>query len=84
MVKEGAKAPGFTLESTEGGEVNLKDFAGKTVVFTGTLERRSREDAEANATLAAYIRAQLLACLSSSAPKVLHRNASTISFSFSQ
>jgi peroxiredoxin Q/BCP len=33
MVKEGAKAPGFTLESTEGGEVNLKDFAGKTVVL---------------------------------------------------
>jgi peroxiredoxin Q/BCP len=33
MVKEGAKAPSFTLESTEGGEVSLKDLAGKTVVL---------------------------------------------------
>ena len=33
MVKEGGKAPGFTLPSSEGGEVSLKDFAGKTVVL---------------------------------------------------
>jgi peroxiredoxin Q/BCP len=33
MVKEGAKAPSFRLESTEGGEVSLADFAGKTVVL---------------------------------------------------
>ena len=33
MVKEGAKAPGFTLESSEGGEVSLKELAGKTVVL---------------------------------------------------
>jgi peroxiredoxin Q/BCP len=33
MVKEGAKAPSFRLESTDGGEVSLADFAGKTVVL---------------------------------------------------
>lgn len=33
MVKEGGKAPAFTLPSSEGGEVSLKDFAGRTVVL---------------------------------------------------
>jgi len=33
MVKEGGKAPSFTLPSSDGGEVSLKDFAGKTVVL---------------------------------------------------
>ena len=33
MVKEGSKAPSFTLPSSEGGEVSLKDLAGKTVVL---------------------------------------------------
>ena len=33
MVKEGNKAPSFTLPSSEGGEVSLKDFAGRTVVL---------------------------------------------------
>ena len=33
MVEEGKKAPAFTLESSEGGEVSLKDYAGKWVVL---------------------------------------------------
>ena len=33
MVKEGNKAPSFTLPSSEGGEVSLKDLAGRTVVL---------------------------------------------------
>ena len=33
MLKEGSKAPAFTLESSEGGKVSLGDFAGKTVVL---------------------------------------------------
>jgi peroxiredoxin Q/BCP len=33
MVKEGRKAPAFTLPSTEGGEVSLRDFLGRPVVL---------------------------------------------------
>lgn len=33
MLKEGDKAPAFKLPSVEGGEVSLKDFAGRTVVL---------------------------------------------------
>ena len=33
MLKEGDKAPAFKLPSVEGGDVSLKDFAGKTVVL---------------------------------------------------
>lgn len=33
MVKEGKKAPAFTLESTEGRKIALKDYAGKWVVL---------------------------------------------------
>src|SRR5688572_27783542 len=33
MLKEGEKAPAFKLPSVEGGDVSLKDFAGKTVVL---------------------------------------------------
>ena len=33
MLKEGAKAPAFTLESDAGEKVSLSDFAGKTVVL---------------------------------------------------
>jgi thioredoxin-dependent peroxiredoxin len=33
MLTEGDKAPAFKLPSVEGGEVSLKDFAGKTVVL---------------------------------------------------
>jgi peroxiredoxin Q/BCP len=33
MVKEGQKAPEFTLPSSEGGDVALKDLRGKTVVL---------------------------------------------------
>lgn len=33
MVKEGRAAPDFTLPSSEGGEVSLKGFRGKTVVL---------------------------------------------------
>ena len=33
MLKEGDKAPAFKLPSVEGGDVGLKDFAGKTVVL---------------------------------------------------
>jgi peroxiredoxin Q/BCP len=33
MVKEGKKAPAFTLPSTSGGKVSLKDYAGQTVVL---------------------------------------------------
>jgi len=33
IVKEGAQAPGFTLESSQGGSVSLKDFRGKKVVL---------------------------------------------------
>jgi len=33
MIEEGKKAPAFTLESSEGGKVSLKDLKGKTVVL---------------------------------------------------
>jgi len=33
MIEEGKKAPAFTLASSEGGEVSLKDLKGKTVVL---------------------------------------------------
>jgi peroxiredoxin Q/BCP len=33
MLKEGSKAPSFTLLSDEGKKVSLKDFAGKTVIL---------------------------------------------------
>lgn len=33
MVKEGGKAPAFTLESDNGGEVSLADLQGKKVVL---------------------------------------------------
>lgn len=33
MVKEGQKAPSFTLPSSEGGSVSLQDLKGKTVVL---------------------------------------------------
>ncbi len=33
MVKEGKKAPAFTLPTTAGGKAALKDYAGKTVVL---------------------------------------------------
>jgi len=33
MIAEGKKAPEFTLGSSEGGEVRLKDLRGKTVVL---------------------------------------------------
>jgi len=33
MLKVGAKAPAFRLESDEGKEIALKDFAGKRVVL---------------------------------------------------
>ncbi len=33
MLKEGDKAPAFKLPTVEGGNVGLKDFAGKTVVL---------------------------------------------------
>ena len=33
MLKEGDKAPAFKLPSVEGGDIGLKDFAGKTVVL---------------------------------------------------
>ena len=33
MVKEGAKAPAFTLESDDGGKVSLADLKGKKVVL---------------------------------------------------
>jgi thioredoxin-dependent peroxiredoxin len=33
MLKEGDKAPAFKLPSVEGGDLSLKDFAGKTVVL---------------------------------------------------
>ena len=33
MIEEGKKAPAFTLPSSEGGEVSLKDLKGKTVVL---------------------------------------------------
>ena len=33
MLKEGAKAPAFKLPSVEGGDVSLKDYAGRTVVL---------------------------------------------------
>ena len=33
MLKVGNKAPSFTLESSTGGKVSLKDFAGKRVVL---------------------------------------------------
>ncbi len=32
LIKEGRKAPDFTLPSSEGGKVSLKDFRGKPVV----------------------------------------------------
>ncbi|MEM7136890.1 MAG: peroxiredoxin [Myxococcota bacterium] len=33
MIKEGRKAPAFNLESSDGGKVALKDFAGQYVVI---------------------------------------------------
>ena len=33
MIEEGKKAPAFTLPSSEGGTVSLKDLKGKTVVL---------------------------------------------------
>ena len=33
MIKEGAKAPAFTLESDDGGKVSLADLKGKKVVL---------------------------------------------------
>lgn len=33
MIEEGQKAPDFTLASSEGGKVSLKDLRGKTVVL---------------------------------------------------
>jgi thioredoxin-dependent peroxiredoxin len=33
MLKEGDKAPAFKLPSVEGGDVSLKDYAGRTVVL---------------------------------------------------
>jgi thioredoxin-dependent peroxiredoxin len=33
MIEEGKKAPAFTLESSEGGKVSLKDLKGKIVVL---------------------------------------------------
>ena len=33
MLEEGKKAPAFTLESSDGKKVSLKDFAGKTLVL---------------------------------------------------
>ena len=33
MIEEGKKAPAFTLESSDGGKVKLKDHAGKWVVL---------------------------------------------------
>jgi thioredoxin-dependent peroxiredoxin len=33
MLKEGDKAPAFKLPSVEGGDLSLKDFAGRTVVL---------------------------------------------------
>ena len=33
MIEAGKKAPAFTLASSEGGEVSLKDLKGKTVVL---------------------------------------------------
>ena len=32
MIKEGNKAPAFTLESSDGGKVSLKDFEGQYVI----------------------------------------------------
>lgn len=32
-LKEGAKAPGFTLRGDDGSTVSLSDFRGKTVVL---------------------------------------------------
>ena len=32
MIEEGKKAPAFTLPSSQGGEVSLKDLKGKVVV----------------------------------------------------
>lgn len=33
MLQEGKKAPSFSLESSDGGKVSLKDFAGKKLVL---------------------------------------------------
>jgi thioredoxin-dependent peroxiredoxin len=33
MIKENTAAPGFTLESDQGGSVSLSDFLGKKVVL---------------------------------------------------
>src|SRR4051812_2781308 len=33
MLKEGSRAPAFTMESDTGEKVSLKDFAGQTVVL---------------------------------------------------
>ena len=33
VLKEGQKAPAFTVESSSGKEVSLKDFAGKSVIL---------------------------------------------------
>ena len=33
MLKEGTKAPGFTLEDKDGNSVNLSDFTGQKVLL---------------------------------------------------
>ena len=33
MIKEGRKAPAFTLPSTEGRKISLKDYLGQAVVL---------------------------------------------------
>jgi len=38
MIKEGQKAPSFTLPSVEGGALALKDYLGRPVVLGGRSE----------------------------------------------
>ncbi len=33
MIKEGARAPAFTLEDQDGAKISLKDYAGKRVIL---------------------------------------------------
>ncbi|VAX19850.1 Thiol peroxidase, Bcp-type [hydrothermal vent metagenome] len=33
MIKEGGKAPAFTLEDQNGGKISLTDYAGKRVIL---------------------------------------------------